>query len=123
MVSCSLSDPRVQVPVGRKVFRVILSFMDLWLKHSKTVTYADDTMSSTSARQLEEDAQNVLNVMASNGLVANPKKTALVCLRASNGGNDKSTFLNDGIKAWNKLPDSIRNCKSLYMAKKRKRHS
>ena len=100
--------------------------MDLWLKHSKTVTYAYDTMSSTSARQLEllikqleEDAQHVLNIMASNGLVANPKKTALVCLRASNRGNDKSTFLNDGIKVWNKVPDSIKNCKSLYIAKKR----
>ena len=55
--------------------------------------------------------------MASNELVANPKKTALVCLRASNGGNDKSTFLNDGIKGWNKVPDSIRNCELLYKAK------
>ena len=52
------------------------------------MTFADDTSSSISAKNLEillklleEDAQNVLNFMASNGLVANPKKTALIFLR------------------------------------------
>ena len=30
----------------------------------------------------------------------------------------KNTFLNDAIKAWNLLPDSIKNCKTLWSAKK-----
>ena len=50
-------------------------------------TYADDTQSSVSGNdlqivksKLEEDALQVLRFMASNGLIANPKKTALVFL-------------------------------------------
>ena len=37
-----------------------------------------------------------------------------------NGVTDirKSTFLNDGIKLWNSAPVEIKNCKSLYSAKK-----
>ena len=30
----------------------------------------------------------------------------------------KSTFINDGIKAWNLAPDVIKNCNSLFSAKK-----
>ena len=30
----------------------------------------------------------------------------------------QSTFINDGIKAWNKAPISIKQCKSFYSAKK-----
>ena len=30
----------------------------------------------------------------------------------------KSTFINDGIKAWNLAPDAIKNCNSLFSAKK-----
>ena len=61
--------------------------MQLWLKHSKVTTYADDTKTCVSHKllekiivMLEEDAKNVLQFMASNGLVANPKKTAFVVL-------------------------------------------
>ena len=28
------------------------------------------------------------------------------------------TFINDGIKAWNKAPDAIKNCNSLFSAKR-----
>ena len=55
--------------------------LELWLKHSIAITYADDTSSTISAKLiakliklLEEDGQNILEFMASNGLVANPKK-------------------------------------------------
>ena len=55
--------------------------MNLWLKHSSKINYVDDTSSSISAKELakltkllEEDAQNLLNFMASNGLLANAKK-------------------------------------------------
>ena len=61
--------------------------LQLWLKHSRVTTYADDTKTCVSHRilakvieMLEEDAKNVLIFMASNGLVANPKKTAFMIL-------------------------------------------
>ena len=61
--------------------------LQLYLKHSKVTTYADDTKTCVShrilqevIRMLEEDAKNVLQFMASNGLVANPKKTAFMIL-------------------------------------------
>ena len=64
--------------------------MELWLKHSKAFTYADDTSSSVHdshidvvKAKLEEDAHNVLKFMASNGLVANPSKTTLMVLNNS----------------------------------------
>ena len=57
----------------------------LWLKYSLIVTYADDTSSRIRAkfladliRMLEEDALNMLKFMASNGLVTNESKTALI---------------------------------------------
>ena len=59
--------------------------MQLWLKHSKVTTYAADTKTCVSHKllekiivMLEEDAKNVLQFMASNGLVANLKKTAFM---------------------------------------------
>ena len=30
----------------------------------------------------------------------------------------KNSFYNDGVKAWNKAPDSIKNCESIWSAKK-----
>ena len=30
----------------------------------------------------------------------------------------KNTFLNDATKAWNLIPDSIKNCKTIWSAKK-----
>ena len=65
----------------------ILYVADLeeWLVHSKASTYADDTKTGVSGtnldeikKKLEEDGDNVLRYMASNGLVANPKKTSLI---------------------------------------------
>ena len=61
--------------------------LNLWLKWSKITTYADDTSTSVSGKtlteiinKLEEDAIQVLKYMASNGLVANATKTALLFL-------------------------------------------
>ena len=61
--------------------------LQLWLKHMKVTSYADDTKTCASHRllcvvlkMLEEDAKNVLMFMASNGLVANPNKTAFMIL-------------------------------------------
>ena len=62
-----------------------VSDLEEWLIHSTASTYADDTKTGVCGvdleeikRKLEEDGNNVLRYMASNGLVANPKKTALV---------------------------------------------
>ena len=64
-----------------------MSDLDEWLEWSSAITYADDTTTGVSdedikvvKRRLESDAKNVLRFMASNGLVANPKKTTLVIL-------------------------------------------
>ena len=61
--------------------------MELWLKHSSALTYADDTSTGVTGdsideviAKLEEDADLVLKFMASNGLVANPHKTTLMIL-------------------------------------------
>ena len=61
--------------------------MEFWLNWSVAKTYADDTTTRTSAKniqemikRMEEDAANVLAYMASNGLVANASKTSLVIL-------------------------------------------
>ena len=57
----------------------------------RAFTYADDTSSSVSGKDLDEiikkmeiDAVIVLKFMASNGLVANPKKTTLLYLNFIN---------------------------------------
>ena len=62
-----------------------------WLKNSKASTYADDTETGVSGdnldeikRKMEEDGEQVLRYMASNGLVANPKKIALIFLNVKN---------------------------------------
>ena len=69
------------------VFVIYVSDLSRWLKHSVVGTYADDTQSSVSGnliseikRKLEEDGNQVLKFMASNRLIANPKKTALIVL-------------------------------------------
>ena len=61
--------------------------MELWLKYSSALTYADDTSSSVTGKTIEEVqfklehyAEEVLKFMASNGLVANPSKTTLMVL-------------------------------------------
>ena len=71
----------------------------------KATTYADDTSTSVSHKllskvisMLEEDAKNALAFMASNGLVANASKTALIIM---NNGSCK-------IKEESKVPITIR---------------
>ena len=68
-------------------FVIFVSDLDLWLNHSSASTYADDTETNTVGKdiklvceKMEADANEVLKFMASNGLIANPKKTALVFL-------------------------------------------
>ena len=65
--------------------------MEEWLEFSSAITYADDTTTGVSEEELAEvlrklqiDAKNVLKFMASNGLVANPKKTTMVILNSKN---------------------------------------
>jgi hypothetical protein len=61
--------------------------MELWLKTSRLSNFADDTTTGNSGKNKEEikkrlieDANNVLNFMASNGLVANKSKTEFLML-------------------------------------------
>ena len=63
------------------VFTIYTADMELWLKSSKVFNFADDTTTDTKGKEpiniklkLEEDANNALQFMASNGLVANKKK-------------------------------------------------
>jgi hypothetical protein len=70
--------------------------LEQWLKYAKAITYADDTSTSLSSRclarviaKLETDAINVLKFMASNGLVANPKKTVFMLLILKNQSNTR----------------------------------
>jgi exonuclease III len=72
------------------IFVLFVSDLQDWLKHSTAATYADDTTTGTSGynlaetlAKLEEDASKVLSYMASNGLVANAKKTAFLLLNAA----------------------------------------
>ena len=67
---------------------------------------------------LEEDAKNVLRFMASNGLVANASKTALMLDEAVGGKIITTTCINDAAKLWNGAPDTIKNCVSIYSVKK-----
>ena len=64
-----------------------MSDLPEWLLHSKAPTYADDISTGTPGKNLEEtlkkveeDAQRVLQFMASNGLVANAKKTLFLLI-------------------------------------------
>ena len=63
--------------------------------HSTAPTYADDTTTGTSGKNLdaiihnlEQDSNSVLKYMASNGLVANPKKTAFLILNGKKVDQD-----------------------------------
>ena len=63
------------------LYIIYVADLQMWLKHCKVTTYADNTKTCVSHRilakviqMLEEDAKSVLEYMASNGFVANPKK-------------------------------------------------
>ena len=69
------------------VFTIYTADMELWLKSSKVFNFADDTTTDTKGKEpmdiklkLEEDAINALQFMASNGMVANQKKTEFMVL-------------------------------------------
>ena len=69
--------------------------LEKWLRHSVAHTYADDTKSGATGKnieevkqKLEEDASNVLRFMASNGLKANASKTTLMLIN----GKQKEKF-------------------------------
>ena len=75
------------------VFVLFVSDLQDWLVHSTAPTYADDTTTGTSSTtlaetitRLEEDASKVLSYMASNGLVANAKKTSFLLLNSKGSG-------------------------------------
>ena len=73
------------------VFTLYTADMGLWLKHSKSTNFADDTTTDYSGSTkedikncLEGDALRVLSFMASNGLVANQSKTEFLVLNEKN---------------------------------------
>ena len=75
------------------IFVLFVSDLQDWLVHSTAPTYADDTTTGTSTTtlaetitRLEEDASKVLSYMASNGLVANAKKTSFLLLNSKGSG-------------------------------------
>ena len=80
------------------LYIIYVADLQLWLKHSKVTSYADDTKTCVShglltkvIEMLEEDAKNVLMSMASNGLVANPQKTAFMVLNYKQKKSKKNT--------------------------------
>ena len=69
------------------IFTIYTADMEQWLSTSKLFNFADDTTTDNRGNnkeeirtRLEEDAQNVLEFMASNGLVANQAKTEFLLL-------------------------------------------
>jgi hypothetical protein len=71
------------------IFKIIIYVADLeeWLQFARATTYADDTRTSASSKnlarvieKLEKDAVNVLKFMAFNRLVPNPNKTVFMML-------------------------------------------
>ena len=69
------------------VFTIYTADLDQWVKSSHVYNYSDDTSSSvahkhleTLLKLLETDADAILSFMASNGLIANQKKTFFMLL-------------------------------------------
>ena len=86
------------------LYIIYVADLQLWLKYVHVTTYADDTCTSVSHRllskvkmMLEEDAKNVLRFMASNGLVANASKTALIFLNLKHTRKNEQGDLIDEI--------------------------
>ena len=74
------------------IFTLYTADMEMWLKSSSLFNFADDTTTDNKSKckkaikdRLEEDAVNILNFMASKGLVANKTKTEFLVL------NEKKT--------------------------------
>ena len=73
------------------LFIIFVANFPLWLKYAIATTYAEDTSTSISdkdlnkiIKMLEENAMSFLKNMASNGLVANAKKTTFLLLNLKN---------------------------------------
>ena len=69
------------------IFTIYCADLKEWVRHSKLLNYADNTGTSNSSQEiqqiienLEEHASNILQFMASNGLVANLSKTESMML-------------------------------------------
>ena len=69
------------------IFTIFGADMELWVDHSTIFNYADNTSSNYADKstqiiqeKLEHDAKNMLEFMASNGLVANPNKTVFMLM-------------------------------------------
>ena len=78
------------------IFVVYVSDLEDWLCHSTALTYADDTTSSVTGKEIttvmshmEFDADKLLRYMASNGMVANPKKTAMLILNLKSNSEEQ----------------------------------
>ena len=82
-----------------------VSDLEDWLDHAISLTYADDTSTSVSGkniadvlRKLEIDAKNVLKFMTANGLHANPSKTTFIIIKFIMKQKDMKLFQNVGFK-------------------------
>lgn len=82
------------------IFTIYMADIELWMEHATMFGYADDTSTTVSGKnlnevcqKLEEDSENVLKFMASNGLVANPDKTGLLIFRNKNKQHSEQIFL------------------------------
>ena len=78
------------------VFTLYTADMELWIKHSTLINFADDTTTYTTSKEarqikdsLEEDANQVLKFMASNGLIANEAKTEFLLLNEKQKDSQK----------------------------------
>ena len=76
------------------IFTLYTADMELWLSNSSLFNFADDTTTdfkhkdvSLIQKKLEEDANNVLSFMASNGLIANESKTEFLLLNEKSNPN------------------------------------
>ena len=100
------------------VFTLYTADMESWLKTSKLTNFADDTTTFNKGKckldilkRLEEEADVVLDYMASNGLVANKLKTEFMVL---NEKNKNETPLSQ-IRVGDTLVDRTKTAKLLGM--------
>ena len=77
--------------------------MEFWVKKSKLFNYADNRTSDSKGKKkeeilqnLEEDAQNILEFMTSNGLRANPNKTVFLMLNGKENPDQEKTTVKVG---------------------------
>ena len=85
------------------IFTLYTADMELWLSNSSLFNFADDTTTdfkhkdvSLIQKKLEEDANNVLSFMASNGLIANESKTEFLLLNEKSNPNPTLTEITVG---------------------------